>query len=225
MSYDSPKRESNMRRIADLTREQMRRDREDSGMSIYQIAVKHGVSPSTVFTVVKDCDDSKVPHGSPGHKRVLPVTPMTRPALSKVELGEATRQVIIGRLMWSGVKVFVPLTEDTVIDLIVRRSTGAIVTCQCKYIFPEHDGSHSMNLFINRVNHQSHTSRHHRYTEKEVEVFLGYCQDNDSVYVIPNKKTCGRNEVRFWIMRKRVGSNQMAGFDPEPWRERFDILL
>ena len=32
------------------------------------------------------------------------------------------------------------------------------------------------------------------------------------------------SEVRFWIMRERIGTNGKEGFNEKEWRSRFDLL-
>lgn len=129
-------------------------------------------------------DASKVKRASPTRKVVKEVQATPRPELSKADLGEAARQMITARLMLAGVTVFRPLTEDTPIDLLIM-SENKVFKCQCKYIWPSKNGSHRMSLASTRTNNPRKKSYTHLYTSEEVDFFLGYCLDNDSVYVIP----------------------------------------
>lgn len=129
---------------------------------------------------------------------------MKRPALSKGDLGEAARQTICAKLMMNGLKVFRPMTEDTPIDLLVLRSDGNVLKCQCKYAYPRKNDSHCLNLYSVRKNGPSSKAIRHRYRPDEVDFFLAYCLDNDGVYVIPYAATVGRDEITMWIRRQPV---------------------
>jgi hypothetical protein len=152
------------------------------------------------------------------------VTPKDRPSLSKVDLGEAARQMICARLMLNGIQVFRPMTEDTPIDLLILKTGDVVAKCQCKYIWPaKGKGNHVMNLRSVRKNYQKSTVSIHNYTKQEVDYFLGYCVDNDSVFVIPFESIKGKKSLNFWIMRESAGSNgkenNFANF-----KDRFDFL-
>lgn len=211
-----------MKRITELTKEEIRRDREQDGMTLYQLVAKYGISKSTVAGIIKGCDNTRVLKASPSRRVVEDVIPKDRPNLSKVNLGEAARQMICGRLMLNGVNVFKPIAEDTTIDLLVLRSDGSVLKCQCKYIFPEKNGRHIMSLCASRGNHARRVVKH-RYKHEEVDVFTGFASENDGVYVIPNKDTNGVNSLGFWIMRKPHGTNG-GGIDTAIYLNRFDLL-
>ena len=112
--------------VSQRTKEKIKEARA-SGKSIYHIAEMFGVSHATVNKIV------------PGRMKDIlsrspPVVPAPRPELSKADLGEAARQVICAKLMFSGVSVFRPLTEDTPVDLLVLKADGSTAKCQCKYM-------------------------------------------------------------------------------------------
>jgi len=125
--------------------------------------------------------------------------------------------------MLAGIKVFRPLTEDTPIDLLLLRDK-VVLKCQCKYIYPTKKGSHKMNLFTVRKWGPNSRARKHLYTNDEVDFFLGYCLDNDSVYILPYEEVAPRSEVTFWVSRSPKGQNHHERFDPEPWRNNFTPL-
>jgi hypothetical protein len=135
--------------------------------------------------------------------------------------------MICARLMLNEVKVFRPMTEDTPTDLLVLKRDGTVSKCQCKYIFPERSGCHLMPLCSIRKSGANRKAVKHIYTAEEVDFFLGYCQDNDTVYVIPYSAAGGRNGLRFWILRDCLGSNgnEKDRFDEKEWRGRFDLLM
>jgi len=91
-----------MKRVTDEVRKQIRRDREQEGMTLYQLVDKYGRSKSTIAGIIKGCDTSNVKRAAPGRKVVSATEPMERPNLSKVDLGEAARQMICARLMFAG---------------------------------------------------------------------------------------------------------------------------
>jgi len=115
------------------------------------------------------------------------------------------------------------MTEDTPIDLLVLKGDGFLAKVQCKYIYPTQNGSHRMQLCSSRSNGSG--AQRHSYTKEEVDFFVGYCQDNDSVYVIPFDAVSSRIEVSLWILRKRAGNNGAVGIDEFEWRNRFDLLV
>jgi hypothetical protein len=128
--------------------------------------------------------------------------------------------MICARLMMNGVKVFRPMTEDTPIDLLVLRNSK-VIKCQCKYLFPISSGAHCMNLYTVRKNGPGSKAVKHKYTEDEVDMFLGYCLDNDAVYVIPFEACSGRSQLNLWIQRQ---PRQAVEFDAERWKNRFSLL-
>ena len=209
-------------RIPEAMRAQMRTDRE-SGMTLTQLVGKYGRSKSTVSMTVRGCDTSKVVCAAPGKKVVSVVVSKERPNLSKVDIGEASRQMICARLMFNEVKVFRPMTKDTSTDLLVMKEDGTVLKCQCKYVYPSGNGRHIMNLFASRKNKQSNRVVKHRYSLQEVDFFLGYCADNDGVYVIPNSDTTGTSSLAFWVLRSSMGSNG-KGIDTSQYLNRFDLL-
>ena len=149
---------------------------------------------------------------------------MNRPTLSKADLGEATRQMICARLMLAGVKVFRPMTEDTPIDLLVLLPSGKVLKCQCKYIYPRRVGSHCMNLYSIRKSGPNRKAVRHRYSSDEVDLFLGYCADNDGVYIIPFSVVGGRSELVFWITRSPDQKQQGRVFDSTGYLNAFHFL-
>jgi hypothetical protein len=210
----------NMTRISEDIRLQMREDRE-SGMTLTQLIKKYKRSKSTVSWTVRGCDTSKVVWAT--RKKIEDVMPKTRPSLSKTDIGEAARQMICARLMLNGVTVFRPMTEDTPTDLLIMRRNGEVLKCQCKYIFPTATGKHNMSLFSIRKNGPTDKAVRHRYTLDEVDCFLGYCFDNDGVYVIPNAVTEGVQQLAFWVLRKSEGSCG-KGLDTDKFLNKFDCL-
>ena len=147
-----------------------------------------------------------------------------RPKLSKTDLGEAARQMICARLMINGIKVFMPMTEDTPTDLLVLKENGDVIKCQCKYIYPTRRGNHEMPLYATRKNGANRKSIRHVYSISEVDVFLGYCIDNDMVYVVPFEKARGKQRLIFWITRKSAGANDVKPFDPKAFENMFELL-
>lgn len=211
------------RRIPDEIRQQIQRAREREGLTLPALVTRFGHSKSTIYGIIKDCDSSRVQRAAPTRPVVPQVVPQKRPPLSKVDLGEAARQIIAARLMWAGVKVFRPMTEDTPIDLLVLAGNKA-VKCQCKYIYPEPRGNHAMNLTATRKNNPAKKTHTHRYTTDEVDFFLGYCLDNDTVYVIPNADTGGRKTLTFWVLREPRGRNHHVPLDTAPYAAAYQLL-
>lgn len=66
--------------------------------------------------------------------------------------------------------------------------------------------------------------RRHIYRADEVDFFVGYCYENDGVYVVPFDVASGRTELRFWIMREPIGTNGSERLDHEMHRSKFDLL-
>lgn len=133
----------------------------------------------------------------------------SRPDLSKADLGEACRQMICAKLLIRGMKVFRPLTEDTPIDLVVLTDTGRFLKCQCKCIFrSKGQQSHTMNFFSVRKWGPNSKAVQHKYTSDEVDFFLGYCIDNDGVYVVPYSEVDGKKSASIWVTAKPFGKIQ-----------------
>ena len=147
----------------------------------------------------------------------------SRPDLSKSDLGEACRQMICAKLLLRGVKVFRPLTEDTPIDLVVLTSTGNFLKCQCKCVFkPKGQHHHIINFFSVRKWGPNSKAVQHKYTPSEVDFFLGYCVDNDGVYVIPySEVNCGKS-VSIWVTAKPFGKKQPPA--SSNWLNSFESL-
>ena len=204
--------------------EAIRKDREQEGMTLYQLVTKHGLSKSTIHNIIKGMDASLVKRASPSRRVVQTVDHEVRPDLSKTDLGEASRQMICARLMLAGVKVFRPMTEDTPTDLLVLKSDGKVLQCQCKYIWPTRRGCHMMNLYAVRKNGPNSKAVLHPYTAQEVDVFLGYCLDNDSVYIIPHAACGGRKMLTLWINRPSAGSCGTDGLDCSVFAKAYDQL-
>lgn len=206
-------------RIPDAVRLNMRSDRE-SGMTLTQLMGKYGRSRSTVSYAVRGCDTSMVMKAAPGKRIVPSVESKERPGLSTTDLGEAARQMICARMMIEGIKVFRPMTEDTPVDLLVLRKDGSIAKCQCKYLFPSVRGCHMLKCSSSGRGEERGTGRH-IYTEKEIDFFLGYCWDNDDVYVVPRSFTAGRQECALWILRGPLGRGNRESVDGEKFRRAF----
>ena len=185
------------------------------------LVARFGKSKSTIYTLIKDCDASKMKRAAPTRKVIAPVTFANRPDLSKADLGEAARQMITARLMLHGAKVFRPMTEDTPIDLLVLRGTD-VLKCQCKYIWPEKKGNHHMSLCAGRTNNPTKKAVRHRYTKDEVDFFLGYCLDNDTVYVFPYEVVAPRQGLTLWVSRNPASFYKV--FDHQPWANNFSLL-
>lgn len=209
------------RKITPEIQQSIREAREAEGLTLTELEHRFPFSRSTLFTVIRGCDDSNVKWASPNRRVVQPVQHKERPSLSKVDIGEASRQMICARLMLAGVKVFRPMTEDTPIDLLILTREGRILKCQCKYVYPQPRGCHLMNLYATRQN--SSTAKKHKYTEKEVDFFLGYCNDNDAVYVIPFSATGGRSQFVFWVSRPPRHSCPPL-YDTANWKNAFQLL-
>lgn len=215
-----------MKRIDDRVRNQIREAREYEGLTLSQLQVRFPeVGRSSLFKIIEGCDSSKVMRAAPTRKVVQTVDFKARPELSKGDLGEAARQMICARLMLHGVCVFRPMTEDTPTDLLVLTRSGQVLKCQCKYIYPQKRGSHTMPLSSVRKNGPNSQAVRHIYTADEVDFFLGYCQDNDSVYVIPYADATGRANLVFWVSRNPVGTNGRECKDTSVWQGNYSLLL
>ena len=202
----------------------MREDREKLGLSIYEIAKKYGCAPVTVYVTVKDCPTGFVRKAAPGRKIVKEVTPVTRPNLSKSNLGEAARQAICAKLMIRNISVYRPMIEDTTVDLLIVTKSGKIKKCQCKYVYANKHGFHNFLLCSIRKNGPNSKAIKHLYTKEEVDFFLGYCLDNESVYVVPYEDVVGKTSVALWILRDPVAHNNCNIFDHKKYQNRFDYL-
>ena len=212
-----------MRRISDKVRQKIRTDRECIGLTLYKLAEKYGLSKSTIYEIIKDCDDTKVVKACPSRKRVKKVVVSKRPDLSTTDLGEAARQMICARLMLNGIDVFRPMTEDTSIDLLILKKDSEVLRAQCKYIFPAKNGLHVLQCTSSGRGSNRGKVRH-VYGSDEVDVFLGYCLDNDGVYVVPRDVIGERRAVTMWILREPVGVNNKEIFEADKFKGAFDLL-
>ena len=147
-----------------------------------------------------------------------------RPNLSKTDIGEAARQLIIARLMFANLSVFRPITEDTPVDLLVLTEAGKALKCQCKCMFQNKNGSHTLSLITARKSGPGKKVVVHKYTEKEVDFFIGYCIQTDSVYIFPFSTCAGKRVRTLWLCNSPRGKNDKDFFDSEPWRNAFHLL-
>jgi hypothetical protein len=154
--------------------EAVRADREERGLTLTQIMKRHDLPRSTAYNAITGLDDSKVQRASPSRRVVAPLDVPSRPPLSKANLGEASRQLIAGRMLLAGLDVFQPLGEDTPIDLLVLRADGRALKCQCKTMFVDKTGVHVMPLCSVRKWGPKAKAIQHRYTRDEVDFFVGY---------------------------------------------------
>lgn len=214
------------KKLTDEVMAQIREDREVNGMTITEVMSKYSLSRGTAYTAIKDMDASNVSRAAPSRPIVRQVErPNARPLLSKTNLGEAGRQMIAARLMLAGLHVFRPLTEDTPVDLLVLRRDGVSIKCQCKCFFVERSGRHAMSLVSVRKWGPSSRAVVHRYTRDEVDFFLGYLTDNDSVYVVPFDAVSHlKRELGVWVLREPAGRNKVKTVDAEEFKNAFHLM-
>jgi hypothetical protein len=206
-------------------RESIRVDREEHGFSLSQIMERHGLTRSTAYNAIADLDASKVQRASPSRRVVQPVEIPPRPPLSKANLGEAARQLIAGLMMLAGLSVFQPIGEDTPIDLLVLRSDGTALKCQCKVMFVAKGGAHVMPLCSVRKWGPTARAVQYRYTREEVDFFLGYAIEVDTVFVFPFDATARfKTSFTTWLLRQPAGNNQSSRFDTSPYKNAFHLL-
>ena len=213
-----------MKKAVDTTTVQQIRRARENGSTLGQLVREFRLSKSTIHKYIQGCDHSKVKIASPTRRVVQQTQPLARPELSKGDLGEAARQMICACLMLAGVQVFRPMGEDTPIDLLVLKETGEVLRCQCKYLYPTPQGSHCLHCFATRNDETGRKRRQHRYTNEEVDFFLGYCLDDNAVYVIPWAVAKARLRVFLWILRDPTSANRNGVFDHRPWRNAFQLL-
>lgn len=86
-------------------------------------------------------------------------------------------------------------------------------------------GVHKMNLVTVRKWGPASKAVVHRYTQEEVDFFLGYCLETDSVYVFPFSALVGRKkELTLWITQTPSGKNGSAPFDGAPYLNAYHLL-
>jgi hypothetical protein len=205
--------------------EAIRVDREEHGFSLSTIMEKHGLRRTTAYRLIEGLDDSKVRRASPSRRVVEPVERPPRPPISKANLGEATRQIIAGRMLLAGLNVFQPIGEDTPVDLLVLRADGAALKCQCKTMFVAKSGVHVMPLQTIRKWGPNAKAVAHRYTRDEVDFFLGYAVEVDTVFVFPFDDTARfRGTLTVWLLRQPSNNNQHERFDAAAYKDAFHLL-
>lgn len=203
----------------------IRVDREERGMTLTTIMARHGLSRGTAYKAIEDMDDSKVVRASPTRRVVPPFVRPPRPPISKANLGEVGRQIILGKLLQAGLDVFQPVGEDTPVDLLVLRPDGAALKCQCKTMFVHRSGTHQMPLCAVRKWGPNAKAVAHRYTSKEVDFFLGYVVETGVVYVFPYDAVARfRHRVNIWILREPMNRNGTTRFDATPYLNAFHLL-
>lgn len=206
--------------------EAIRVDREEHGFSLTMIMEKHGLRRSTAYSAIKDLDDSNVQRASPKRRVVQPLDIPPRPPISKANLGEATRQLVAGRMLAAGLYVFQPIGEDTPVDLLVLRSDGVALKCQCKTMFVDKkSGVHKMPLITVRKWGPNAKAVPHRYKRDEVDFFIGYAHEVDTMFVFPYEDTARfKAMLTVWLLRQPVNNNQHERFDPTPYRDALHLL-
>jgi len=205
-------------------REAIRIDREEHGHTLWRIMERHGLPRTTAYRAISGLDDSKVSRASPT-RRVVNFERPPRAPLSKANLGEASRQLIAARMLQAGLDVFMPIGEDTTVDLLVLRADGGALKCQCKTMFVEESGVHRMPLITVRKWGPNSKAVAHRYSPDEVDFFLGYAIEVDAVFVFPYEDTAHfKRSLSVWLLRSPVGTNQHVRFDATPYRNAFHLL-
>jgi hypothetical protein len=128
-------------------------------------------------------------------------------------------------MMLAGLTVFQPLGEDSPIDLLVLRPDGVALKCQCKTMFVTKHGVHAMPLCTVRKWGPGAKAVKHRYTRSEVDFFLGYAVEVDSVFVFPFDDTAQfKSAVTTWLLRQPAGTNGKAPFDAASYKNAFHLL-
>ena len=192
-------------------------------MALSALVAEFGYAKSTIYNIIKDCDDSKVKKASPSRKVAIPIESFVRPDLSTGNLGEAARQMIAARLMMAGLQVFMPLAEDTSVDLLVLKGREAL-RCQCKCLYIDKKvGSHILKC-SGAGRQGTRGIKKHIYGAEEVDFFIGYCLDTGELYIVPMEATGGRSELRLWILRECAANNQHGVFESEKYREAYHLL-
>ena len=205
--------------------EAIRVDREQHGLTLTMIMEKHGLRRSTAYRAIAGLDSSNVPRAAPTRTVVKPIQAPPRPPISKANLGEAARQLIAGRLLLAGLDVFQPIGEDTPVDLLVLRADGVALKCQCKTMFVTEAGTHKMPLVTVRKWGPNAKAIAHRYTREEVDFFLGYAVEVDTVFVFPFDVTERfKTSLTTWLLREPTNNNQHQRFDTNPYKNAFHLL-
>jgi hypothetical protein len=205
--------------------EAIRVDREEHGFTLTMIMEKHGLRRSTAYSAIEGLDASKVQRASPKRRVVQPLDVPPRPSISKANLGEAARQVISGRMLLAELDVFQPIGEDTPVDLLVLRKDGVALKCQCKAMYVADSGVHVMPFCSIRKWGPNSKAVHHRYTRDEVDFFLGYAVEVDTVFVFPFDATAHfKSSMTIWLLRSPTGHNGRSRFDVTPYKNAFHLL-
>lgn len=147
-----------------------------------------------------------------------------RPHLSKADIGEAARQMIIARLLLAEIAVFKPVTEDTPVDLLVLTPSGRALKCQCKCLYVKKNGSHAFALVSIRKWGPGKKAVAHKYTAEEVDFFLGYSIQTDDIFVLPFSECRGRSALTLWLCNTPKSKNSHKHFDHTPWKNAFHLL-
>ena len=212
-------------KLTPAVREAIRVDREEHGFTITKIMERHGLPRTTAYSAIVGLDASKVQRASPSRRVVQPLDVPPRPPLSKANLGEAARQVIAGRMLLAGLTVFQPIGEDTPIDLLVLRPDGVAVKCQCKAMYVGKSGVHVMPFCTIRKWGPNTKAVPHRYTRDEVDFFLGYAVEVDTVFVLPFDATAHfKSSMTIWLLRQPMGNNGQPPFNATPYANAFHLL-
>ncbi len=86
-------------------------------------------------------------------------------------------------------------------------------------------GVHLMNLFSVRKWGPGAKAVKHRYTRDEVDFFLGYVVETDSVYVFPfDVAQRFKSKLPAWILRQPIGENGSPRFDATPFKGAFGLM-
>jgi len=65
----------------------------------------------------------------------------------------------------------------------------------------------------------------HRYTRNEVDFFVGYAAEVDTVFVFPFDATARfKAALTVWLLRQPAGNNQNPRFDATPYKNAFHLL-
>ena len=134
--------------------------------------------------------------------------------VNKIVKGDISKSFVVAKLLKEGYTVLEPTSENSRYDLVIDLN-GKFVRAQVKTIYYKNDKKvYEMVCYSVTRRNKKHIRA--QYTEKEIDVIIGYNQDNDEVYTFPIKDINGRNQI---IFRDKRQANQHNPLDISKYKD------
>lgn len=107
--------------------------------------------------------------------------------LTTAQKGRRAELLVSYQLMGLGYEVFLPISENSKIDLIYEDLTGSIIRVQVKsfYRLNRKNGVTEYRVGVKKVHTNSKGNVYKEYSKKDVDVFAAVDMENYQVFLVP----------------------------------------